>query len=792
MRPKLYSHLFFTFLILISGCSPVKHLPEDEYLVKSNEIKIEDADIRKRELRGYIRQNPNRRILGIYPFYLNVYQFALNRSESRLNNWLKNSIGEPPVIYDQTLTESTAQQFELYLQRKGYFNSSVDYKVDFNKRKQRANITYNLKGNKPYTIRDIKYSIHSPKLEFFILNDTINKLINKGDVYDADILKDERQRISRNLRNEGFFDFSRDYVEFHADSTISNHQLDINIIVNNPTKTYRVGRRDSVVTKKHKRYKIDSIFISPDYLAMRPVTDKKDTTAYHQYNNNKNDTLAYYFVHHDPLKFRPSAIINNLKFEPGDYYRINDIEQTHSFLAGLRTFRFTNIVFDKSTGKEFNSDTLGYLNARVQLTPAPTNSFTIDGEGFNTAGNLGIGGNLLYQNRNIFRGAEILNIRLKGALELAGGLSTDDAIERLPFNTMELGGEFGFDFPFLLSPFKIDEITTVSRPKTTLMAGINFRERPDYTRYVLSLSYGFEWMPSRQKKHIISPLEISSIRVYNDSLLKARVPKTNPLILSSFSDHLVTGLRYRQIYNTQIIEEDVNFIYTIFNMETAGNLLWSTRNIFDLPKKDNKDNGSHTIFNIPFAQFAKADIDFRYYNIIDTKRTIVFRIMGGAGIPYGNRDVLPFIKNYYSGGANSMRAWPMYSLGPGSYSTEAENQERIYDRYGDIKLEANIEYRFAIYRIWKGAFFVEGGNVWFAKENPDFPGGKFNISGFYKDIALGAGVGTRFDFGFFVVRLDAATPIRDPGKQKGNRWISSIPSSLFDDFNFNIGIGYPF
>ncbi len=790
MKFRYFTYLVVIYIFTLSGCSPARHLPDDQYLVNRNELEIKDADVQTRELRNYIRQKPNRRILGFYRFHLNVYLFADRREESRFTNWLKNTIGEQPVIYNPVLTENTANQLKIYLQRKGYFECSVDHQVEFNERRQHANITYFLEGGNPYRIRDITYSILDSRVAEYIYNDTVNSLIERKEIYDVDVLQKERDRISRNLRNEGFYGFSRDYIHFRVDSTIRNNRVDIDILVNNPVKVYRVDRRDSVVTKRHKRYKVDNIYVFPDYLALRSEAVKYDTTVYHQPVNNQNgkDSLAYYFVHREPLRIRPSTIIKNLRFEPGDYYRVSRVEQSYSFLSALRIFRFTNIVFDERPAQELNSDTLGYLDARVQLTPAPANSFTVDGEGFNTAGNLGIGGNFLFQNRNIFRGGEIFNIRLKGALELAGDLVADEAIQRLPFNTLEFGGEVSFDFPDLLLPFTIERITAVARPKTTIMSGISFRQRPDYTRYLLSLTYGFEWKPSKQKLHSLFPVEISSIRIYNDSLLRARIPEDNPLILSSFSDHLITGMRYRYIYNTQQVGRHVDFVYSIINVETAGNLLKLAGDAFSM---DQDEDGSYTIFNIPFAQYVKADVDYRYYRVFDRRNTVVFRIMAGAGIPYGNREVLPFVKSYYGGGANSMRAWPIYTLGPGSYTRETENDQQLYDRYGDIKLEANVEYRFDIYKSWKGALFAECGNVWYSRENPDFPGGTFYFDTFYKDIAVGAGVGTRFDFGFFVVRLDAAVPLRNPAKPASERWISSWPS-LTDDFNFNIGIGYPF
>jgi outer membrane protein assembly factor BamA len=196
---------------------------------------------------------------------------------------------------------------------------------------------------------------------------------------------------------------------------------------------------------------------------------------------------------------------------------------------------------------------------------------------------------------------------------------------------------------------------------------------------------------------------------------------------------------------------------------------------------------SYKLFNIRYAQYVKGDADFRYYQVFDDNNTLVYRLMAGIGVPFGNIDVLPFIKSYYGGGANGIRAWSIYSLGPGSYQDSLDVR---FDRYGDIKLEANLEYRFGVYKFWKAALFVDAGNVWFFKENPQFPGGGFNLNQFHKDIAIGAGLGMRLDFDFFILRVDAAFPVRNPAADKGLKWVNSFPG--IRDWNINLGIGYPF
>lgn len=759
---------------------PARNIPDGQYLLHRNNIDIDDADVKMHELRNYIRQQPNRRILGFYRFHLNVYQFADRGRETRIRNWMKNTIGEPPVIYKPALVDQTMRQFELFMQNKGYFNVDVTHDVSF--RRNKATVNYDIQANKAYTIRNINYSINDTHLARFVLADTINSLIIRGERYDADVLQKERQRITRSLKEKGFFNFSRDYIFFQLDSALSSHQLDIDLIINNPANAMSQSDTDSSF-RWHRRYLLNNIYVYPEYSRLLPDQHFSDTTFFSIENNDT--TPEYIFLHNGPMRIRPKAIANNILLESGAFYSINDVELTHTFLAGLRNFRFINIQFrEAQMMTSMASDTIGYLDARVALTRSPANAFTAEMEGLNTAGNLGVAANLLFQNRNVFNGAEMLNIRFKTALEFSGESADEEVFQRLPFNTLELGTEVSIDFPNLLLPFTIERLSRTARPKTTVLSGINYRQRPDYTRYILNLSYGFNWRHGANRHHQLTPVEISSIKIFNDSILLSRIPDANPLIMSRYRDHLIGGSNYNFTYSTQQIDRVQNFIYFHGNIETSGNLLYLAANQLNARRDENQ---SYTIFGIPFAQYVKIDADFRYYRMFDKHKALVFRVMGGVGVPYGNLSVMPFIKSYYGGGANSVRAWSIYNLGPGGYP---EADALRFDKYGDIQLEANIEYRFPVYRYWKAALFVDAGNVWFLEENEQFPLGDFSPGRFHKEIAIGAGTGLRVDFNFFILRLDAAFPLRNPALPEGERWMSSWPR--FGQWNFNLGIGYPF
>jgi hypothetical protein len=774
--------LFFCTAVLFS-CNPTRQLIDGQYLLERNRIQIEDAEIKRDELNTYVRQRPNRKILGFYRFHLNVYQFANRGRETRIRSWMKNTIGEPPVLYDPVLTQSTLRQFELYMHSKGYFNADIDHEITF--RRKRAFVTYEIKGNKPYMVNRIDYRIQDQFVGSFILKDTVNSVLEAGQRYDANEMQNERDRIERSLRNQGFFNFSREFILFRVDSNLNQNKVNIELLVNNPVRPLP-GIRDSVIELRHRRYLVDKVYILPEFSPLQADLPRNDTTIFVRQRGDDTTDQDYFFLHNGPLRIKPRVIANHIMVRPGEYFRINDVEQTYSFLSGMRNFRFINLQFSEINNPVFinPSDTLGFLQTQVQLNRTPSNAFTIEAEGLNSAGNLGVAGNLLYQNRNIFRGAEILNLRFKGALEVTGESRAEEVIQRLPFNTLEMGVEAGIDFPVLLLPFPIERLSRNARPKSYIVTGINYRQRPDYTRYVLNLNYGFEWNETPQKRHFINPLELSSIRVFNDSILRANIPESNPLLLSRFKDHLIHGIKYTYVYNTQQLGRTGNFLYLRTNFESAGNLLNIGAETLGLNRNE---NGSYTIFNIPFAQYLKGDADFRYYRVFDVRRSLVFRLMGGLGVPYGNVDVLPFIKSYYGGGANGIRAWKIYSLGPGGYPG---TEEIRFDRYGDIKLEANVEYRFGIYRFWHGAFFIDTGNVWFLRENKQFPGGEFRFSRLADDIAIGGGLGIRMDFDFFVLRIDAGVPFKDPSRASKEQWISGWPA--FNQFNFNLGIGYPF
>jgi hypothetical protein len=361
--------LFFCSAIFFS-CNPTRQLTDGQYLLERNRIQIEDAEIKRDELYTYIRQRPNRKILGFYRFHLNVYQYANRGRETSIRRWMKNTIGEPPVLYDPVLTQSTLRQFELYMHSKGYFNADIDQETTF--RRKRAFVTYEIKGNKPYTVNRIDYRFPDQFIGSFILKDTVNSVFEAGQRYDADKMQRERDRIERSLRNQGFFNFSREFIFFHVDSNLNQNKVNIELLVNNPVRPLP-GIRDSVIELRHRRYIVDRVHILPEFSPLEADLPRNDTTIFVRQRSDDTIGHQYLFLHNDPLRIKPRVITNHIMVRPGDYFRVNDVEQTYSFLSGMRNFRFINLQFSEINNHVSRnpSDTLGFLRTQVQLNRTP-------------------------------------------------------------------------------------------------------------------------------------------------------------------------------------------------------------------------------------------------------------------------------------------------------------------------------------------------------------------------------------------------------------------------------------
>ncbi len=674
-----------------------------------------------------------------------------------------------------------------YLDNVGYFNSKVTDTIKIRKQKTRV-VTYEIKLGEPYRIRKISMKVADDSIKSILVNHMDNSIIKENSVYNSYDLDKERLRMAADLNNNGYYGFTKDYIYFEADSSLNSHQIDITTIVKNVTIPASDPDKRPI-QQKHKVYFIGDIYVLPNFLTYQPDSILSDTLNVSYENKHDPFPNTFRFVFKPPMKIKPRVITQSIFIRENHKYNATDAQQTYKKLNELRLFKYVNINFRENI-KYHNSDTLQhYLDCLIQLTRNPVNSYSIEMQGTNTGGDLGVGGYLVFQNKNLFKGGEIFNIRLKGALEAQNSaISTTETQSHqfLFFNTYEAGVDATLNIPKFLAPINQDIFSRYFRPKTSINTGWNYQDHLDYKRIITNLTFGYEWAETQYKSHLLYPVDINLVKVNTTTAFDSVLATESQRYRDQYTDHLILGMRYSYIFNNQEINKIKNFFYFRGNFEASGNLIHVLLNATGSQK--NQD-GYQTIFGIRYSQYVKTSLDFRYYIPVNNNHKVALRYYMGVAVPYGNSIDIPFEKGFYGGGANDMRAWQLRYLGPGSYVTPSNSSD--IERVGDITLEGNFEYRFPIYKVVKGALFYDIGNIWLLSNNETYPGGKFTFPDFPGELAMDGGFGIRLDFNYFIFRVDIAQRIKDPAFPKGKRWVIGRAVNWFNPV-FNLGIGYPF
>lgn len=775
---------FFSLIFIVAACNNAKQLPKDQYLLKKNEVETNNPDITSTEVNSFIKQKPNKKIFGTLRFHLWIYTLGSKiEKDNKLKEWLTEDVGEKPVVLDTALANNSARQMEFYLENKGYFESEVKKTVDYQDNRK-AVVTYHIEASNPYRINDLNYLIEDSTLKKEVLRTRENTLLKEGVVFDAGLFDDERERIAEIMKNNGYYYFNKNFIEFKIDSALAGRKLDVYMQVNN--RVYKAQMyNDSLVSLPHHRFEVRNVYVYPDYDPMIEDTLVYDTLVFKRSNKH------YHFIYNGKIPYKPKSLTHLIFVEPGEEYKKRDAEMTNKRLAGLQQFKYVNIEFLDIHGEMkpwFRDSMPKLLDCYIRLTRSPKQAYTFEWLGKNTSRDLGTEVSFIYSNKNLFRGSEIFNLNTNLALEtqrIIGDDNNEVIASWLPFNTMVTGINGNLDIPKFLLPVKASLFPAYFKPHTNIFGGYNYRQRPDYTRHLLNFSFGYVWNESETKQWQVIPVDINSIKLNPDSSFIQKLNEiNNKKFLSAYEDHLIVGGKVNFINNTQVARKKYpDFWYSISTLEFAGNILNATMNQFNVPENS---EGYKELFKIRYAQYIRMEEDFRYFYRFNDKNVLATRVAIGVGIPVGNSDVLPFEKSFFVGGSNGIRAWQLRSLGPGGFSGNVSN----FDKIGDISLETSIEYRFPIYDVVRGALFVDAGNVWLKDKNNDFPDGHFESDRFYKEIAVGTGFGVRLDFSFFVIRIDAGVKTIDPSLAQGNRWV--LNQYKLKDTNINFGIGYPF
>lgn len=765
----LYTILLYLALSLAS-CSATKFVPDGSYLLDEVKIHTDNKEIKPSDMRLYVRQNPNSKWFSTIKTQLYVYNWSGRDSTKWFNRFLRK-IGDAPVIYNESDAIRSQEEIAKAVQNLGYMGASV--KRTTKTKKKKLKLFYEITSGKPYIVRTLKYDISDKKIAEYLRNDSTQSMLREGMLFDVNVLDAERQRITDYLLCNGYYKFNKDYITYTADTARNTHQVDLTLHLL-PYKTY-VGD----TPKEHFQYKINKINFITDY-------DVLQSSALSSIEIN--DSLHYNgfpIYYKDKLYLRPKVLVDNLRFASGDLYDERNVQKTYTYFGRLSALKYTNIRFFETQ----NGDST-QLNCYVMLTKSKHKSISFELEGTNSAGDLGAAASVSFQHRNLFRGSETFMVKFRGAYEAISGLQPGYKNH----NYTEYGVETSINFPNFLFPFLTSDFKRRIKATTEFGLQYNYQLRPEFSRTIASASWSYKWMQKQKIQHRIDLLDISylylpwiSSQFQEDYINK---DKDNYILKYNYENRLIVRMGYNYSYNsaggTLVNNTITTNSYSIrAGFESAGNILYGISKMINMRK--NKD-GAYAILGIPYAQYLKGDFDFAKNIIIDHRNSLAFHAGIGIAVPYGNAKVVPFEKRYFSGGANSVRGWSVRNLGPGSFAGDGN----FMNQSGDIKLDASIEYRTRLFWKFRGAAFIDAGNIWTIREYENQPGGVFEFDKFYKQIAVAYGLGLRLDLDFFVLRFDGGMKAINPKYKKAKERYPIIHPRFSRDFAFHFAVGYPF
>lgn len=761
-------------LVGLFSCSSTKHVPQGKLLLDKVKINVTDPhrDVETNQLANYLRQNANHRVLGGLKLQLAFYNISGKDSTKWFNRWIQR-VGTPPVIYDSTLTEASAEQLHTALSNRGFMNNTVTYRVDADSVKRKASVNYDITLGEPYYIRSIDYDIPDESLREIILADTSRFNVHSGDLLNFNHLDEWRQGITENLRNHGYYAFNKEYITFIADTAADSRAVDLTLNSRDPYRNDHMP----YYTEHEPFYVRDVVYVTDyDPVAMHDGLWGADTVTM---------SSGVKVIEGSERYLRPDVLDECNHIEPGQLYNAEAITRTYRALGRLNILKQINIDV-RPLGKV---DGVLMVDTYVLLQPDKSQTVSVSLEGTNSEGDLGFGVGLDYEHRNIFKGAEVLSAKAKVSYESISG-NIGGLINN---NYSEYSTELGIRFPKFMAPFLKRSFKRKIQASTLFTVNFDYQARPEYTRVIAGGGWRYQWSErSRRLAHTLTLVDLSVISVpkFNDEFFD-RI--TNPLLRYSYQDHLIMRMGYN-FYRTNKAEMNVlqmgrfqRDVFTIrANAETAGNLLYG---LSHLSRQKAGEDGSYKALGIRYSQYFKADADYSMTHYFDNRQSIAFHVGAGVAVPYGNSDVLPFEKRFYSGGANSVRGWGVRTLGPGSYDSNNSLSNFIY-QCGDIRFDVNLEYRAKLFWVVELGLFLDAGNIWTIKDYEDQPGGVFKFNKFYEQIAAAYGAGIRLDFKYFLVRVDMGMKAHNPAS--GQEHWPLLHPRFKRDSEFHFSVGYPF
>lgn len=744
--------------LLVCSCSSVKYVPEGKQLLNKVRFKSDIPDIKTEQLSPFLQQAPNSYMFSIMRVKLGVYNMSGRDTTKWINRWLRK-IGEAPVVYDSLLTQRTKEELERELKNKGYYDAEVDVKKQEKKRK--VKLTYVITGNEPYIISSYDVSLPDDSAMLILNRRDTAAMLKAGQLFDLALMDKERENVTLMLRNNGYYNFQKELLGFKADS--ANHKVALKMELQE-----RYLKNDSLLEVIFCKKKVGNVYIynitdAANMLTLSSDTVQLDTTYYQGYcvisDNRKK-------------RIRASALAAKTFIRPHEMYRERWVTRTYERLNNLPAVKYVNVSFN-----DVGNDV---LDCYIVVSPEKAHSFSVNIEGTNSDGNLGVGVGVTYQNRNIFKGSETLKIGVNGSYE---AMRKDGVF----YHSAEIGGQLGIVFPSLLMPFSTKSFRQQSLGTTELSASYNFQRRPEYVRNIANVAFKYVWK-RRNVRYTFDLIDFSLIYLpWMTDEFAEKYLNPSSSVRYSYEDHVISRIGFGVSYTSPTRANSLRSYYSIRGgVQTAGNLLYGLSKLF----KQEKNNGSYELFHVPYSQYVKGYFDFSYNQIFNPKVRLVWHTALGIGFPYGNASVLPFEERFFAGGANGLRGWSVRSLGPGAYKNTTGYIDYM-NQSGDIKFDLNVEARFKLFWKLEGAAFIDAGNIWTIKAYKEQPKGQFQWSEFYKQIGCSYGIGLRLNFDFFVIRVDMGLKLYDPCYEtRSERWRTSF--NWKDDVAFHFAVGYPF
>lgn len=746
---RMYSILWVLLLLAMSSCTVSRFLPEEAYRLDRVSLHSDSAELKTVELQGYIRQHPNSRWFSTFNVPLGIYCISGTDSTKLINKFFRK-LGEAPVVYNEKQAERARENIESAVRNLGYLNANVEMLKLVNKR--RVHLLYRIDPKSRFSVRNLTLNNRDVTLDSILNVSSSQSLLKEGMPFDLNVLDQERGRINTLLVNNGYYRFNKEYIRFEADTVLGSHNADLQMIINQ----YKTGANQ--LPQSHRQFYLGDVSYDIDSISGRRP------------------------------HFRNKVIERAIDLNTGDLYAEENVQTTYSRLTRLGSFVSTNIHFTESGTDSTKLDT------HITLTPAKSNSINLELEGTNSAGDFGAATTLTYLNRNTFHGSELFNIKLRGAFEAIKGLSGYQ-----DQNYIEYSAEAGLTFPDFKFPFLRDSFRRAAQATSEVSLMFDSQDRPEFHRRVITGAWRYRWgRLNRRLLHRVDLLDLNYVFMpwISDTFRKMYLDdpsNRNAILRYNYENLFIMKMGYQFTYNSRVQNGMTSNYgtnaYTIRGgIESSGNLLYGFCNLFSTSKNN---EGQYTLMNIAYAEYVKADMDFAKSFRIDDKNSMAMHFGLGIAFPYGNSNILPYEKRYFSGGANSVRGWSVRELGPGSFQG---NDGRIdfINQTGDVKLDMNLEYRTHLFWKLHGAAFVDAGNIWTIRSYDEQPGGQFKFDTFWKQIAVSYGLGMRLNFDYFILRLDAGMKAVHPAYTDFKRHFPIIHPNFGRDFSLHFAVGLPF